>query len=183
MAIAKRKKRFFNVSIPMIRKVTQLQAFEVKELDNRFIKYDLTRMLKGKATLITFRTHVDGEDVLTIPKELRLMPIYLKRMVRRGTNYVEDSFSIDCKNGVVKIKPFLITRRKVSRSVRKALRNAVKIEIEAWAKETNFEDMFEEILKNKIQRELSIKMKKIYPLSLCEIRVLKVEKENEISKE
>ena len=37
--------------------------------------------------------------------------------------------------------------------------------------------MFEEILRNKIQKELSLKLKKIYPLSLCEIRVLKVEKD------
>ena len=44
-----------------------------------------------------------------------------------------------------------------------------------WAKENKNEDLFLDVLKNKIQRELSVKLKKIYPLSLCEIRVLKVE--------
>ena len=179
MAAAKKKKRFFNIAVPMIRKTTQLQAYEVKDLDNRFIKYDLTRTLKGKSTVMTFRTKVDGDEVLTIPRELRLLPFYLKRMVRRGTNYVEDSFSTECKNGTIRIKPFLVTRRKVSRAVRAALRNKANEELTLWAKENNFENMFEDVLRNKIQRELSIKLKKVYPLSLCEIRVLKVEKESE----
>jgi ribosomal protein S3AE len=46
-----------------------------------------------------------------------------------------------------------------------------------WAKELSAEGIFDDILKGKIQKELSLKLKKIYPLSLCEIRVLEVEKE------
>ncbi|HIH52379.1 MAG TPA: hypothetical protein HA284_02480, partial [Nanoarchaeota archaeon] len=111
------------------------------------------------------------------PKELRLLPYYLRRMVRRGTNYVEDSFSTECKDSQIRIKPFLVTRRKVSRAVRKALRNKAKEELISWAKESTTEKIFDETLKGKIQRELSIKLKKIYPLSLCEIRILNVEKE------
>ncbi|PIN71526.1 hypothetical protein COT60_00685 [Candidatus Pacearchaeota archaeon CG09_land_8_20_14_0_10_30_9] len=177
MAQAKRKKKFFNVEIPLIKKRTQLQAYEVKELEGRFIKYDLTRILKGKATIMTLKTKVKGEEVLTSPKELRLLPYYLRRMVRRGTNYVEDSFSTKCKDSQIRIKPFLVTRRKVSRAVRKALRNKAKEELISWAKESTTEKIFDETLKGKIQRELSIKLKKIYPLSLCEIRILNVEKE------
>jgi ribosomal protein S3AE len=176
MAIAKKKKRFFNIELPLIKKQTQLQAYEVKELDNRSIKYDLTRIFKGKSMLITFKTKVVGDEVITQPKELRLMPYYLRRMVRRGTNYVEDSFSTECEDAQIRIKPFLVTRRKVSRAVRKTLRNKAKEELINWAKEKNKEELFEEVLKNKIQREVSIRLKKIYPLSLCEIRVLKVEK-------
>lgn len=178
MAQAKRKKKFFNVGIPLLKKVTQLQGYEVKELENRFIKYDLTRILKGKSAILTFKTKVTGEEVITTPYELRVLPYYLRRMVRRGTNYVDDSFSANSIDSQVRIKPFLVTRRKVSRAVRKALRNKTKEELELWAKELTYEKIFDEVLKGKIQKELSIKLKKIYPLSLCEIRVLKVEKEN-----
>ena len=147
------------------------------DLENKHIKYDLTRILKGKSTIITFKTKLQGEELLAIPKELNLLPYYLKRMVRRGTNYIEDSFSTECKNAEIRLKPFLVTRRKVSRAVRKALRNKAKEELIEWAKDKNTEILFEDILKNKIQRELSTKLKKIYPLSSCEIRVIKVEKE------
>jgi len=183
MAIAKRKKRFFTIEMPLIRKQTQLQAYEAKDLENKYIKYDLTRSLKGKSMIITFKTKFDGEELLTTPKELRLMPYYLKRMVRRGTNYVEESFLTECNNAEIRIKPFLVTRRKVSRAVRKTLRNKAREELIEWAKDKNTETLFEDILKNKIQREISIKLKKIYPLSLCEIRVIKVEKEKEEEKE
>jgi len=177
MAAAKRKKRFFNIEMPLIKKTTQLQAFEVKDLDGKYIKYDLTRLFKGKSMLITFKTVLEEDEVHTKPKELRLMPYYLRRMVRRGTNYVEDSFETECTDAIIKFKPFLVTRRKVSRAVRKALRNKTKEELIAWAKDLPSEALFDEILKNKIQRELSNKLKKIYPLSLCEIRVIKVMKE------
>jgi ribosomal protein S3AE len=177
MATAKRKKRFYTVEMPLIKRQTQLQGYEPKDLENRYIKYDLTRILKGKSMIITFKTKLEGEELLTIPKELKLLPFYLKRMVRRGTNYVEDSFSTECKNAQIRLKPFLVTRKKVSRAVRKALRNKTKEELTEWSKEKTSEELFEDIIKNKIQKELSGKLKKIYPLSLCEIRVIKVEKE------
>jgi ribosomal protein S3AE len=177
MAIAKRKKRFFNIEIPLIKKETQLQAYELKELGNRIIKYDLTRILKGKSIMITFKTKFENDQIKTIPKDLKLLPYYIRRMMRKGTDYVEDSFSTQCKDAQIRIKPFLITRRKVPRKVRKALREKAREELMNYAKTKPFEELFDEILKNSLQRSLSIKLKKIYPLSLCEIRVLTVEKE------
>lgn len=171
MAIAKKKKRFYNIEIDLIKKETQLQAMEEKELVGRYIKYDMTRILKGKGSTLTLKI---SEDLKAIPTEFRLLPFYLKRMVRRGTSYIEDSFETKSKEESVRIKPFLVTRRKVSRKVRNALRLAAKEELTKWAAEKEIEELYEEVLKNKIQKELSIKLKKIYPLSLCEIRVLKV---------
>ena len=179
MAIAKRKKRFFNVEIPIINKTTQLRAYEQKELIGRYLKYDLTRNLRGKATILTLKTVFEGETVIASPVAITLLPYYARRMVRRGTNYVEDSFLTPTGETSVRIKPFLVTRRRVSRAVRKALRNKAKEELVLWAKENDSQKMFEDILKGKIQKELSLKLKKIYPLSLCEIRTLKVEEKKE----
>jgi len=181
MAIAKRKKKFFDVEIPIINKQTQLQAYELKELEGRYIKYDLTRILRGKNMILNLKIKIDSEKEQTaaIPVGFRLLPYFLRRMVRKGTNYVEDSFSTNCKNAQIRIKPFLITRKKVSRAVRKALREKAREEIIEYVKSKNSEKIFEEILKNQLQKPLSLKLKKIYPLSLCEIRVLKVEKELE----
>jgi len=179
MAIAKRKKKFFDVEIPLIKKTTQLQAYELKELNGKFIKYDLTRILRGKSMMLQLRVNVDREKATSVPREIKLMPYFLRRMVRKGTNYVEDSFSTECKNAQIRIKPFLITRRKVSRAVRKAIRKKAKEELTGYVKDKDTETLFQEILENRIQKPLSLKLKKIYPLSLCEIRVLKVEKEIE----
>ena len=175
MAKQKKKKKFFDVEIPLIGKTTQLIGYEISDLQNRFIKYDLTRLLKGKSMLLTLKTDVKEEKVSTTPKKLILMPYFLKRAVRKGTNYVEDSFSADCKDGTIRIKPFLVTRRKVSRAVRKALREKAREELINHVKDKTLEQIFDDIIKNQLQKPLSLILKKIYPLSTCEIRVLQVE--------
>ena len=63
-----------------------------------------------------------------IPCKLYLLGYYLRRMIRKSIDYVEDSFSVEAKNAVLRVKTFLITRKKVSRAARKTLRNKAKEE-------------------------------------------------------
>jgi ribosomal protein S3AE len=174
MAIAKRKKRFYDVEIPLIGKETQLRDYEMESLNGKFIKYDLTRLLRGKNSVLVFKIKADKEKAVASPRSLLLLPSFIRRMVRKGTNYVEDSFFVDCKDAQIRIKPFLITRRKVSRAVRKALRDKAKEELVNYIQEKTVNELFDDLLKNQLQKSLSLKLKKIYPLSLCEIRILKV---------
>ena len=174
MAQAKRKKKFFEIEIPIVNKPTQLQAYEIEELEGRFIKYDLTRMLKGKSIMFTGKIILEENKPRVISKKIVLMPYFIRRMMRKGTNYVEDSFDAECKNSELKIKPFLITRRKVSRAVRKALREKAREELIGYVKDKTSDELFEEVIRNQLQKPLSLKLKKIYPLALCEIRILEV---------
>ena len=166
------KKKFFDVEIPSVGSETQMQAHEISELEGRFMKYDLTRMLKGKSIILTLKIHVKDSKATATPTKMVLMPYFLRRMVRKGTDYVEDSFAAECKDSVLRIKPFLITRKKVSRAIRKALRNKAKEELINYVKEKKTEEIFDEVIKNQMQRPLSLKLKEIYPLALCEIRIL-----------
>ena len=176
MAQIKKRKKFFDVEMPIVSKDTQLQAYNIEELQNKYITYDLTRLLRGKSMEITLKVVVEGDKITTTPYKIKLMPYFLQRMMRKATNYIESSFSAKCKNSQLRIKPFLITRKKVSRAVRNSLRNKAKDEISEYIKEMTFEEVFDEVIKNKLQKTLSLKLKKIYPLSLCEIRIMKVEK-------
>jgi ribosomal protein S3AE len=177
MAQAKRKKRFFDVEIPIINRETQLQAYEIEELNGRMINYDLTRLLKGKSAVFQLSVKNEDGELIATPRQIKVLPYFLRRMMRKGTNYVEDSFSMECKDAVVRIKPFLITRRKVSRNVRRILREKTKEELAKYMKEKDSEVIFEDIIKNDLQRHLSLVLKKVYPLSLCEIRIFKIEKD------
>ena len=174
MAQIKKKKKFFDVEMPLISKQTQMQAYELPELEARSLKYDLTRMLKGKSMMLTLKVKIEDNNAIANPQKIVLMPYFLRRMIRKGTNYVEDSFKATCRDAELIIKPFLITRRKVSRAVRNALRVKAKEELINYVKDKSAEELFDEVLKNQIQRPLSQKLKKIYPLSLCEIRVLEI---------
>ena len=175
MAQAKRRKKFIDVDMPLINKETQLYAYDIKDLDGKFIKYDLTRTLRGKSVLLSLKVNVEGDKAIARPVGMKVLPSFLRRMIRKGTNYVEDSFSAKCKDAQIKIKPFMITRKKVSRAVRKALREKAKEELTNYIKNKGKEELFEDLFKNQLQKSLSLKLKKIYPLSLCEIRVFKVE--------
>jgi ribosomal protein S3AE len=176
MAQAKKKKRFYDVEMPIINKQTQLLAQDIAELENKTIKYDLTRILRGKSILLQLQVSVNDNKATAIPKGIVLMPYFLRRMIRKGTDYVEDSFLAESKDSAMKIKIFLITRRKVSKRVRRGLREKTKEEIKKYIKDKTSERIFEEILKNRMQKELSMILKKIYPLSLCEIKSLEIEK-------
>jgi len=182
MAQIKRKKKFFDVEIPLIEKTTHLYAYEQKNLNNRYIKYDLTRILKGKSILLTLKVQANDQTSLTIPRKIELLSYYIRRMIRKNTDYVEDSFQAESQDSLVLIKPLLITRRKVSRAIKSALREKIKQELSLWASEKNSEELFKDILKNKIQKVLLLKLKKIYPLSLCEIRVFEILKDLEPKK-
>ena len=162
--------------MPIIKKETQLYGYELKELNGRTIIYDLTRLLKGKGVLLKLKVNVEGDKATAEPIELKILPYFIRRMMRKGVNYVEDSFSAKCKDAVLRIKPFLITRKKVSRAVRKALGEKTKEELTDYIKALSSKTLFDEIIKNKTQRFLSSKLKKIYPLSLCEIRFIAVQK-------
>jgi len=176
MAQAKKRKKFFEVDIPIIKKEMHILGYEIEDLNGKLVKYDLTRLLKGKGTIMQLEVNVKDNKATAIPISTKLMPYFLKRVVRKGTNYVEDSFSTKSKNENVKIKFLLVTRRKVSRAVRKALREKAKKELIDYVKNKDPETLFKDILDNKMQKTLSLKLKKIYPLSLCEIRVFIVEK-------
>ena len=175
MAQAKRKQKFFDVEMPILGKETQLYAFDIDELEGRMIKYDLTRLLRGKSLLLTLKTIVKDGKATSEPVELNVLPYFLRRMVRKGTNYVEDSFSTECRDGRVKVKLFLVTRKKVSRAVRKALHEKAREELKKYIKEKTRNELFDEILKSRLQKRLSLILKKIYPLSLCEVKYFKVE--------
>jgi ribosomal protein S3AE len=175
MAITKKKKRFFEVDMPLINRDTQLQAYELEDLAGRNIIYDLTRILKGKNLLMSFHVKIEEGKAIASPTKIQLLPCYIQRMMRKGTNYIEDSFTAKCKDNQLRIKPFLITRRKVSRAIRKALRNKAKEELIEYIKDKTTEEVFEDLMRNGLQRVLSLKLKKVYPLSLCEIRILAIE--------
>lgn len=176
MAQAKRKQRFFDVELPILKKETQLYAFDIEELKGRTVIYDLTRLLRGKSVLLKLNVTVTDGKASATPKEMTLLPYYLRRMIRKGTSWVEDSFDAPIKESKARIKLFLVTRKKVSREVRKALREKAREETMNFVKEKTEEQLFEDLLQNRIQKHLSTNLKKIYPLSLCEVRFLGVHK-------
>lgn len=168
------KKKFFEVKMPFTAAKVHVYAHSVEEAENTTVKIDMTRSLRGKSLEFKARVKKDGDSLTGAPVSLELLGSYIRRMFRKGADYVEDSFEADSKDAKLRVKPFMLTRNKVSRAIRNELRSTTKKHLEAHFKTRTVEELFTEVLTNKMQRELSLKLKKIYPLALCEIRVLEI---------
>ncbi len=170
------KKKYFDVKLELLNTIVPLLAFKQEELEGKIIKFDLTKILKGKGCEASFIVKKEGDKLVGEVYNFRIYPSYIKRLIGRGVSIVEDSFVCETKDKSIRFKPFLITRKKVHRSVRKALRNKAKELIikEASAKTKN--EIFRSVISASLQKALSKKLKKIYPLAVCELRVVKIEK-------
>jgi ribosomal protein S3AE len=177
--MAQEKKKFLPVKIAVINKEIELLGMNYESLNNRYVKLDLTSDLRGKSIELKLVVTANDKEATASPVEAYLLGFYIRRMMRKGTDYVEDSFLTPCKDHRIRIKPFLITRKRVSQKIRAALRSEAKKELIEYSKNKTFENLILDMFNNKIQKELGQKLKKIYPLGLCEIRFLGIEDSKE----
>jgi ribosomal protein S3AE len=170
------KLKFSKVEIPLLNESVEILAQTPKEAEGRTMKLDLTRHLKGKGVEAVFKLNAAGEKIIARIIRLHIFSFNIRRMMRKNIDYVEDSFKAESKNALMIIKPFLITRKKVHRSLKKALREKAREEIKEYIKDKESDKIFEDLLTGKLQKQLSLKLKKIYPLTFCDIRDVIVKK-------
>ncbi|MEK6859299.1 MAG: hypothetical protein AABX54_00650 [Nanoarchaeota archaeon] len=175
--IITKRRKFIDVEIPLTRSKTELIANSSKELENKTLNLDLTRQLKGKSVDAVFKIRLENDKPVAHPIKVKLMPYFIRRMIRKRISYIEDSFITPSQESMLIIKPFLITRNKVSRAIRKTLRNKCKNWLEDYISERKDNEIFNELLSNRLQKPLSLYLKKTYPLSLCEIRILEIQRQ------
>lgn len=177
--MAVEKKKFFEINLPIINEKIDLISTSEDKLIGRTVKIDLTRRLRGKSLEAIFKIKSENGKLIVKLYRLFIFGYFIRRMMRKSISYVEDSFSAECKNAILRFKPFMITRQKVHRAVLNALRLKTIESIKEDIKDKTYEEVFSELLQNKFQRNLSLKLKKVYPLAFCEIRDVFVEKEKQ----
>ena len=169
------KKKYFEVDIPLINEKAEVLSDSLDQINGKTLKLDMTRILKGKSSEMIFSIKIKDGKAIAEPKKLTVLPYFIRHMLHVGVDYVEDSFSVESQESKLIVKPFLITRKKVSRAVKRTLRNSAKNFLQDYIKIETNDKVFEEILSGQLQKALSLKLKKIYPLGLCEIRIIQVE--------
>ncbi|MBM3230537.1 hypothetical protein FJZ22_02690 [Candidatus Pacearchaeota archaeon] len=178
MAEQQMKKRdmraFYDVKAPMTGTKIQLYGQSPEALVGKVIKLDLTRSLRGKGAELHLRTSLVDGELVAHPIAFEVFGSYIRRSMRNNVSYIEDSFVVQTKDASVIIKPFLLTRRKVSRALKNALRVAAKEYLTSLCTIRTSQDLFTDLISNKVQKEMSLKLKKLYPLALCEVRVFKL---------
>lgn len=169
-----KKKKFQDVEIPLVRLRIELIGDSIEEIKDKTIKLDLTRQLRGKNIEVVFKTYIEKGKLIARPIKIILAPYFIRRIIRKRISYVEDSFLIPSQESMLKIKPFLITRKRVSRAVRRTLRNKARNWLGDYISQKTDNEIFNDLISNKLQRPLSLILKKTYPLSFCEIKYLEI---------
>jgi ribosomal protein S3AE len=168
------KKKVFEVDIPVMDQEIQVLAVNQDALIGRIIKLDLTRVLKGKNLDASIIIKKENDKLIGEFISIKLLPYFIRKMIRKSTSYVEDSFSTKTKDGEIVIKPYMLTRKRVHRSVRKALRDEARKVITGFVSNRDNREIFFSILTGSMQKEIASGLRKIYPLALCEIRMAKL---------
>jgi ribosomal protein S3AE len=171
-----KRKKFIKVDVPLAKTELELVGNTIEDVKDRTIKLDLTRQLRGKGVEATVKIKIEDDKPIAHPIKIKLMPYFIRRMIRKRISYVEDSFETPSQESMIKIKPFIITRKKVSKAVRRTIRNQAKNWLEDYIKERTDLEIFNEILSNILQKPLSLRLKKTYPLYLCEIRIFEIKR-------
>lgn len=174
--MAGEKKKIFDIEIPSIRQSTSALSTSSDLLVGKVIKLDMAKVLRGKNVDAAFVISKKNDKLEANFISISLIPAFVKRMMRKGISWLEDSFVVKAKDANLQIKPFMITKKKIHRSVKNALRLKAKEHITKMVSERGAQDVFSAIIHNELQRSLTADLKKIYPLSLCEIRVCKIVK-------
>jgi ribosomal protein S3AE len=171
------RKSFIEVSAPMTSAKLHVYCNSADEMVGKTITLDMTRALRGKSFELVLRLEKDGDKLIGQPISLSLAGSFIRRSMRKSADYVEDSFIAETKEGKVRIKPFMITRSRVSRAVLREIRSNARKLLEAYVRIKTPKELFSDLMTNKIQKELSMKLKKVYPLAFCEIRVFEIVQE------
>ena len=139
----------------------------------------LTNNIKNQnANMKFFITDIRDNKAQTRPVSFELNQTYIKRMMRRKKNRVDESLpfkTADNKN--VRIKLFLLTNNTAKSSAISKLRVKIREETKNLVNRTKYDELFDSVVMHRVQSKLRGVLNKIAPLKVCEVRVLKEEKE------
>jgi small subunit ribosomal protein S3Ae len=163
-------------------------VYDPNDLIGRTFKLNLmtlTNDIKTQNTNIVLKIKkVRGSDALTEPYGLEIMPTSIKRMVRKSRDRLDLSFLADTKDGyTVRIKPLLITRDNVKGSIQTQMRRLLTVFLKKEISKVDNSILVENIVRNRLQKNVRNKFKKLIPIKIFDIRSVMVVKEGDESKD
>jgi ribosomal protein S3AE len=168
------KKKFINIDIPLLEMSAPIMGTP-ETVQGKTLRLDMTRKLRGKSLEIVFKIFNKDGNLYALPKKLEILKFFIRRVMRKRASYVEDSLKAPCKDSMLAIKPFLVTRKKVSRAIRNHLRETCREFIIDYIKDKSYLELCEELLMGILQKAMLPKLKKVYPLSFSDLRILEAE--------
>ena len=113
----------------------------------------------------------ENQELRTIIKGANLLNSYVKRIVRKNSSRVDDSFVIKTKdNKYVRIKPILLTRFNIVDSTQRLLRLGFKQKILMIGLESTYDELTRIIYKSELQKRIVKELSNVSSIKFFEIR-------------
>lgn len=143
---------------------------------------DITGNVKDQNAYVKFTIdQLEGTTLKASTSGFELTATYIKRMVRKNTNRIDDYLVFKTKDGKnVVLKTLIITQSKAQNSVQKQLRQKMKAFLHDEVKNNNFEIVVGNLVSRKTQMGLKKLLYKIYPINEAAVRVLAFAKNNAV---
>lgn len=154
-------------------------TFDATTMVGRKVEVNLANLIndiKKQNVKIVFNiSGITGDKLNTKFVSYNLLPSYMRRVVRRDKEKLEDSFiCLSNDNIKMKVKTLMITKDRTKHTILTKLRKNSREIITQEFKKQNFQDILREVVINKFQRGLKDSLKKIYPLSILDIKALEI---------
>lgn len=179
-----KRKKWYNLVAPAVfgeAFLGETPAAEEKDIMGRTAKVNLmvvTNDMKKQHVNLTFEVvNVQGDKAFTEVIAYEVVPAFIKRMVRRAKDRIDDSFLCETSDHkVVRIKPFLLASGQTSNRIRTLVRKLGRDFLFKNIAQTTYDELVDALVGNKVQMDLKAIVSKIYPVRSCEIRTMKLEK-------
>ena len=179
--IKKKKKKWYTIlaSSEFNKQViAETISSDPKSLIGRTIKFslmNLTREIKHQNIKIIFSINsVNENNALTEVVGYELVPSFIKRITRTGREKIDNVNTYETKNNIkLVLKLLIMTKSKTKRSILSNLRHKSKEFLTAKIQKQDYSELITSLITYTLQKELKSTLSKIYPVAVCDIRVLK----------
>ncbi len=173
-----KKKRWYPILAPNIlnsQVLGETSTFEPVKVIGKTLNVNLMNLtgeVRNQNVKVGFRVSgVKEGRAMTEVTGYTLSPSFIKRVVRRRHTRIDSNFTLKTKNShKIIIKPLLITRNNVNRSVATAIRHGAREVLNGIVSSHSSDEFFMDLIHYKVQNELKKRLSRIYPMKTCEIK-------------
>lgn len=140
---------------------------------------DITNNVKDQNSYLWFKIdRLEGSKLHSYVVGFELMPSFVKRLVRKNADRLDDYFSFTNKdNKKVIVKTVMITMSKIHRSIQAKLRKQLNEFLHEEITKTDFDTLMSAVANYKIQGSIKKRLSKVYPLKEVAFRVIKLQEQ------
>lgn len=176
--IKKKKKNWYTILAPKEFEnvvIGETLASNVNSIIGRVVSTNYVMIgsnVKKQSVNLLFKVREAKDDKLfTELVGYDLLGSFVKRLVRKQRSKIDDSIDVETKDKIkVKIKLLMLSKRITTSSKLSAVRINSRQLLKTSFEKEDFNTMVDMILKDRLQIFLKNRLKKIYPLAVCEVR-------------